>query len=166
MNPDDATGAALEAALVQVADCKSFQGKSDKWELQRWAWNEYDPSFFHISQRQHQNASENRPIGLDSKQRQITPMPYAPFPPVAHRALLRLRRDVTSDATVIATLYRALHVHCRTIKDEDGDDLINDINGKVNSSLICVNIHMCYYNYALTNPTSQIVESIWTRSNE
>lgn len=129
VNPDDASGAALEAALVEVADCKSFQGKSDQWQLQRWAWNEYDPAYFHASQRQHQDASEIRPNGLDSKKREITPMPYAPFPPAAHRTLLRLRRDFTSDSTVIATLYRALHVHCRTIKKEN--DLADTIKGEV-----------------------------------
>lgn len=112
VNPDDATGAALEAALVDVADCKSFQGKSDKWELQKWAWNEYDPAFFHLSLRQHQNASEYRPNGLDSKDRNITPMPYAPFPPSAHKSFIRLRRDITADACVVAILYRSLHVHC------------------------------------------------------
>lgn len=119
VNPDDATGAALEAALVDIADCKSFQGKSDKWELQRWAWNEYDPAFFHLSLRQHQNASEYRPNGLDSKDRRITPMPYAPFPPAAHKTFLRLRRDVTSDACLVAMLYRALHVHCRDCLVDD-----------------------------------------------
>lgn len=119
VNPDDATGAALEAALVDVAECKSFKGKSDKWELQRWAWNEYDPAFFHLSLRQHQNASEFRPNGLDSKDRRITPMPYAPFPPTGHKNFVRLRKDVTSDACIIAMLYRALHIHCRDC-DSDG----------------------------------------------
>lgn len=115
VNPDDANGAALEAVLVEVADCKSFQGRSDKWELQRWAWNEYDPAFFHLSTAQHQNASENRPIGSNS----ITPIPYAPFPPAAHTSFSRLRRDITSDACVVAIIYRALHVHCRTILEAD-----------------------------------------------
>jgi len=136
VNPDDATGAALEAALVEVADCKSFQGKSDKWELQRWAWNEYDPAFFHLSLRQHQNASEDRPNGLDSKDRRITPMPYAPFPPAAHKAFLRLRRDVTSDSCVIATLYRALHVHCRDVNGDD--EFIEQVDGKVSPSRIFI----------------------------
>lgn len=120
VNPDDASGAALEAALVEVAECKSYQGKSDQWELQRWAWNEYDPAFFHLSQRHHQDASENRPNALRSKtDKKVRAVPYVPFPPLAHRSFLRLRRDVTSDASLIAVLYRALHVHCRSIPSKD-----------------------------------------------
>ena len=134
MNPDDATGAALEAALVEVADCKTFQGKSDRWELQRWAWNEYDPAFFHASQRQHQNASEDRPNGSDSKD-EIIPMPYAPFPPAAHESFLRLRKDITSDSCVIAILYRALHVHCRKITEDD--EWLKKINSKVREIVYC-----------------------------
>ena len=133
VNPDDATGAALEAALVEVADCKSFQGKSDKWELQRWAWNEYDPAFFHLSLRQHQNASEVRPNSLDSKDRSITAMPYAPFPPPAHRSFTRLRRDITSDSAIIAVIYRALHVHCRDVVGED-DKFVNSVDNCVSVS--------------------------------
>lgn len=119
VNPDDANGAALEAALVEVADCKSFQGRSDTWELQRWAWNEYDPAFFHLSTTQHQNASELRPTSSTSEECVITPMPYAPFPPSAHNSFVRLRRDITSDCCVVAIIYRALHVHCRTISGKD-----------------------------------------------
>lgn len=120
VNPDDASGAALEAALVEVAECKSYQGKSDQWELQRWAWNEYDPAFFHLSQRHHQDASENRPNALRSKtDYKVRAVPFVPFPPLAHRSFLRLRRDVTSDASLIAVLYRALHVHCRSIPSKD-----------------------------------------------
>jgi len=120
VNPDDASGAALEAALVEVAECRSFQGKSDQWQLQRWAWNEYDPAFFHLSQRHHQDASENRPTVFKSKtDHKVRAVPYVPFPPIAHRSFLRLRRDITSDASLIAVLYRALHVHCRCIPPKD-----------------------------------------------
>ena len=126
VNPDDATGAALEAALVEVADCKCVQGKSDTWVLQRWGWNEYDPAFFHLSLRQHQNASEMRPNG-DSKDRKITPIPYAPYPPAAHIFFRRLRRDITSDSCIIATVYRSLHVHCY---DTDGNEPLKNYFGK------------------------------------
>lgn len=114
MDPEDATGAALEAVLVEVADCKSILGKSDKWQLQRWAWNEYDPAFFHISVQSHQNAAENRPVGMGTTKdgERIDSFPYAPFPPPPHDSFLRLRKDITSDSSIIAVLYRVLHVHC------------------------------------------------------
>jgi hypothetical protein len=131
VNPDDANGAALEAALVEVADCKSFQGRSDTWELQRWAWNEYDPAFFHLSTAQHQNASELRPSSANSEGCVITPMPYAPFPPAAHSSFVRLRRDITSDSCVVAMIYRALHVHCRTISGND--EFFHNIDVKVSA---------------------------------
>lgn len=114
--------------MVEVADCKSFQGRSDTWELQRWAWNEYDPAFFHLSTTQHQNASELRPTSSTSEECVITPMPYAPFPPSAHNSFVRLRRDITSDCCVVAIIYRALHVHCRTIS---GKDEFSDTDTKV-----------------------------------
>lgn len=115
VNPEDATGAALEAILVEIADCKSILGKSDKWQLQRWAWNEYDPAFFHINVQSHQNAAENRPIGMGAAKEKgkIDSFPYAPFPPSAHASFSRLRKDISSDANVIAVIYKVLHVHCR-----------------------------------------------------
>lgn len=113
VNPEDATGAALEAVLVEVADCKSFRGKSDQWVLQRWAWNEYDPSFFHASTQCHQDAAENRPIGMVSSEtsKTVASFPYAPFPPQAHESFMRLRKDLTADSSIIATCYRVLHTH-------------------------------------------------------
>mmetsp|Transcript_12443 Transcript_12443/g.23345 ORF Transcript_12443/g.23345 Transcript_12443/m.23345 type:complete len:2568 (-) Transcript_12443:2177-9880(-) len=134
VNPDDANGAALEAALVEVADCKSFQGRSDTWELQRWAWNEYDPAFFHLSTAQHQNASELRPSSTNSEECVITPMPYAPFPPAAHTSFVRLRRDITSDSCVVGIIYRALHVHCRSISEND--EFFHNIDAKQQQAYI------------------------------
>jgi hypothetical protein len=48
INPDDASGAALEASLSEVAVRKCRLGDADQWELRKWAWNEYDPAFNHI----------------------------------------------------------------------------------------------------------------------
>ena len=112
VDPEDATGAALEAVLVEVADCKSISGKSDKWVLQRWAWNEYDPAFFHINTQSHQNAAENRPMGTgDTAGKKVDSFPYAPFPPRAHDSFVRIRRDITADSNVVAILFRVLHTH-------------------------------------------------------
>eukprot|EP00550_Attheya_septentrionalis_P012964 CAMPEP_0198304944 /NCGR_PEP_ID=MMETSP1449-20131203/57651_1 /TAXON_ID=420275 /ORGANISM="Attheya septentrionalis, Strain CCMP2084" /LENGTH=2807 /DNA_ID=CAMNT_0044007473 /DNA_START=500 /DNA_END=8923 /DNA_ORIENTATION=- len=123
LNPDDATGAALEAALAEVAARKSVKGKlaPDQWELRRWAWAEYDPAFYHISLRGHQSAAENRPLaGSDQpsgeRKKRTEPNPYAPRPAAAHASFERLRRDMTSDASVLAITYRILHVHCRHAK--------------------------------------------------
>ncbi len=118
VNKEDATGAALEAILVAVADCKSSPRQSDQWVLQRWAWNEYDPSFFHITTVCHQNASENRPIGTSKTEKIVDSFPYAPFPPEAHDAFVRLRRDITAESNIVSILYRVLHVHCHDIQDE------------------------------------------------
>jgi hypothetical protein len=123
LNPDDATGAALEAALAEVAARKSVKGKlaPDQWELRRWAWAEYDPAFYHISLRGHQSAAENRPLAVSDqpsgeRKKRTEPNPYAPRPAAAHASFERLRRDMTSDASVLAITYRILHVHCRHAK--------------------------------------------------
>ncbi|MHA7927708.1 MAG: hypothetical protein ACX936_21120, partial [Marinobacter sp.] len=63
-NPDDASGAALESILRNVADRKASRSKMepDKWTLKNDAWELYDPSFYHISLRDHQSVAENRPL--------------------------------------------------------------------------------------------------------
>lgn len=118
LNPDDATGAALGVVLGEVATRKISRAKMepDKWELKRDVWEEYDPSFFHISLRNHQTAAESRPIpnGTDSNFG-VVPKAFCPMPPPAHRFFSRLRRDITCDATILAIAYRTLHMHCRDI---------------------------------------------------
>jgi hypothetical protein len=132
VNPEDAGGAALEAVLVQVADCKSTRGNSDQWVLQRWAWNEYDPAFYHISTPSHQNAAEKRPMGTDKgaakSANDAESYPYAPFPPQAHGSFSRLRHDITANATLIAILYRVLHSHCHDVTDTPGVDFMKDVS--------------------------------------
>jgi len=135
VNPDDASGAALEAALQEVAERRSTRGRlarlaPDKWELRRNAWEDYDPAFFHISSRNHQNAAENRPKrgmgSADGKTKEgdgAVAVAYAPCPPAAHESFRRLRRDITSDATVLALLYRTLHVHCRSVDSSADKDM-------------------------------------------
>lgn len=105
VNPDDASGAALEEALGEVAVRKCRSGAPDEWQLQKEAWNEYDPAFHHISTRAHQTATENRPKPSPSS-------PYAPRPARAHLAFQRIRRDLTADSCILAIAYRILHVHC------------------------------------------------------
>ena len=108
INPDDASGAALEEALNEVGTRKCKSGAPDEWELKESAWSEYDPSFQHISTRAHQHASENRP----KQKAGGTCLPYAPKPLPSHKLFSRLRRDLTADATLVACIYRVLHVHC------------------------------------------------------
>ena len=105
VNPDDASGAALEEALGEVAVRKCRSGAPDEWQLQKEAWNEYDPAFHHISTRAHQTATENRPKPSPSS-------PYAPRPARAHLAFQRIRRDLTADSCILAIAYRILHVYC------------------------------------------------------
>lgn len=105
VNPDDASSAALEDALSEVAVRKQRSGAPDEWELQNDAWREYDPAFHHISIRAHQSATENRP-------KQSSSSPYAPRPAAAHISLKRIRRDLTADSCILAMIYRILHVHC------------------------------------------------------
>ena len=66
----------------------------------------------------HQNASENRPIGTSKTEKIVDSFPYAPFPPEAHDAFVRLRRDITAESNIVSILYRVLHVHCHDIQDE------------------------------------------------
>ena len=132
VNPDDATGAALATTLDEVAERKVSRGKMepDKWELKCSAWESYDPAFFHISLRSHQTAATegrpkptedlNAPFGWQSK-------PYAPVPIKAHPFFARLRRDATSDATLIATAYKVLHIHCRINIDKS----VTELRGKL-----------------------------------
>ena len=131
LNPDDATGAVLGVVLEEVADrrvVRSGRPEPDKWELRIFSWDSYDPAFFHISLRSHQTAAENRPkpkpdatngYGWD-------PKPFTPRPADAHPFFERLRRDVTSDASVIAIAYRVLHLHCRKNTTKDLSDLYGE----------------------------------------
>jgi hypothetical protein len=118
VNPDDATGAALGAVLAEVATRKISRGKMepDKWELNREAWESYDPSFFHISLRHHQTAAEGRPTptGTDVNYG-VIPKAFCPPSTPAHKDFARLRRDITCDATMLAITYRTLHMHCRNM---------------------------------------------------
>lgn len=120
LNPDDATGAALGAVLSEVATRKVSRGKMepDKWELSRSAWESYDPSFYHINLRNHQTAAESRP-NLESGEKElfrVKAKSMSPPLPVAHQDFVRLRRDITSDATILAITYRTLHMHIRDTK--------------------------------------------------
>ena len=126
VNPDDASGAALEAALEEIADVKVSRGRltasADHWEVRRGVWDEYDPAFYHTSRQHHQTAAENRPSaapdgdstpGTNAASKATTAKTYAPRPSVAHPSFNRIRRDITADGVVVAILYRTLHVHCR-----------------------------------------------------
>jgi len=116
VNPDDASGAALAATLADVAEKRTnrLDMSPDKWELQRSAWEDYDPSFFHMSGRNHQSAAESRPkIPMDpASDYGIEPRCYAcRIPRGFHPSFRRLQRDITADASVRSILYRTLHVH-------------------------------------------------------
>eukprot|EP00804_Cyclotella_cryptica_P026552 CCRYP_015394-RC/>CCRYP_015394-RC protein AED:0.06 eAED:0.06 QI:168/1/1/1/0.85/0.76/21/3141/1947 len=110
INPDDASGAALESVLNDVATRKTRIGDADQWELKKRAWEEYDPSFHRISTRAHQCATEHRP-----KQIPGHCSPYAPKPTPAHDSFKRIRRDLTADASVLAIVYRVLHAYCYAV---------------------------------------------------
>jgi len=114
VNPDDASGAALEDALGEVAKRKCRTGSPDEWELQKEAWGQYDPAFHHISTRAHQSATEKRP-----KPKSDAHQPYAPCPAPAHVAFRRVRRDLTADSCILAMAYRVLHVHCHEKEFQD-----------------------------------------------
>ncbi|KAG7367370.1 zinc-finger domain containing protein [Nitzschia inconspicua] len=115
VNPDDATGAALASVLSDIASRKVSRGKMepDKWELNREAWDSYDPSFFHINSRSHQQAADNRPSLVTGTKFNFKPKPFCPPLLKAHPSFSRLRRDITSDSTILAITYRTLHMHIR-----------------------------------------------------
>ena len=127
INPDDATGASLGKILEEVAERKKSRGKlePDKWEIKRDAWDVYDPSFYHISLRMHQTAAENRPKPTTDTGSPWgrTTHPYAPIPPKSHPFFNRLRRDATADASILAVVYRVLHIHFRANNNRDTSDL-------------------------------------------
>ena len=107
INPDDASGAALESVLNEVAIRRTRLGAADQWEMKNQMWKEYDPAFHRIATRAHQCATEQRP-----KQPLGSYSPYAPKPPPAHNSFKQIRKDLTSDATVISVVYRVLHAYC------------------------------------------------------
>lgn len=107
INPDDASGAALESVLNDVALRRTRIGDADQWELNQSAWQEYDPAFHRIGTRAHQSASERRP-----KQPLDKSSPYAPKPPKAHDSFKRIRKDLTADAVILSITYKVLHAYC------------------------------------------------------
>ena len=118
VNPDDATGAALGVVLAEVANRKISRRtmEPDKWELNREAWESYDPSFYHINLRNHQTAAESRPAFPADNKFRVKPKPFCPAFFASHPDFIRLRRDVTCDATILAITYRTLHMHIRDNK--------------------------------------------------
>ena len=140
VNPDDASGAALAATLAEVAKKKSNRADMSphRWELQLSAWDHYDPAFFHMSGRNHQSATENRPkrpMNIGSKY-SVEPRAYAcQLTHGVHPSFDRLQRDLTADASVRSILYRTLHVHARnkhfstTLKGVRGS-LAYDVEGR------------------------------------
>jgi hypothetical protein len=123
INPDDASGAALNMVLSEVAQRKASRSRMepDKWELNPDIWELYDPAFYHMSLRSHQSAAENRPKpGLDELSSFGWKVkPYAPNPREVHPFFRRLRRDTSTDATVLSVVYKVLHLHCRKNTGKD-----------------------------------------------
>jgi len=114
MNPDDATGAALEETLAQVAELKpSKTFGPNQWVLKKDVWREYDPAFFHVGLRCHESATAARPS--------VTGGAYAPRPPAAHWKFSPIRKNLACDASLMALCYRVLHVHLTTNLKEVGD---------------------------------------------
>ena len=119
INPDDATAAMLGLVLGEVADRKASRSRlePDKFELKQNGWDSYDPSFFHVSVESHQTAAENRPNPSDDKKNNNGMFggkgrPLAPRTEPGHPTFMRLRRDLTSDSTILGIIYRVLHMHC------------------------------------------------------
>lgn len=126
INPDDASGAALESVLNDVAIRKTRTGDADIWELRKSSWAEYDPAFGHIGTRAHQAATESRP----QQQQSAGNLPYAPKPPPAHESFSRIRKDLTADSVVLSIVYRVLHAYCH---EKNSTKSIADLRGKVRS---------------------------------
>lgn len=123
INPDDASGAALESVLNDVAIRRTRIGDADQWDLRKSAWLEYDPAFHRIGTRAHQSATERRP-----KQHSDHSLPYAPSPPPAHESFERIRKDITADATILSIVYRVFHAYCH---DERSTKSTALLRGKV-----------------------------------
>jgi len=114
-NPDEAAEAALHSVLLEVANELPARGfDSKRWELKKEVWVEYDPAFFHVGLRAHQSAAELRPSNPKASSSNVNdnPSPFCPRPAPAHPYFERLRRDFTADATLLAMVYRVVHVHC------------------------------------------------------
>lgn len=127
LNPDDASGAALESILGIVATQHHSRNYGpNRWELKKEAWDDYDPAFWHIPQRHHQTAAEMRPkVDLNAEG-----VPYAPKWGKCHKLFEQLRFTFTSDSLLLSVCYRVLHTHCCVkLKSKDGSSAI-DSDGK------------------------------------
>ena len=109
LNPDDATGAALECILSLVGKQSNASNCGpNKWELNKDAWVDYDPAFWHIAQRAHQTIAEVKPITGPKS----SPRSYAPKPADFHAWYGNIRFGLIGDAAILSVCYRVLHVHC------------------------------------------------------
>ena len=137
VNSDDAMGAMLKEVLSEVAELKASRDGANQWELRRSVWSEYDPAFYHTNLNCHQTAASKKPVSVikgTGSSRKLgstpTPIPYAPQPPPAHLFFSRIRRDLTSDSSVLSMVYRTLHAHCR--KADKNKDM-SKLRGKVSN---------------------------------
>lgn len=129
INPDDASGAALESVLSEVALRRTRIGDADQWELRKSVWQEYDPAFHRISTRAHQAATEQRPKQPSSS----NSSPYAPKPPAGHDSFLRIRKDLTADSVILSIVYRVAHAFCY---NKNSHKPTSDLRGKVRISAV------------------------------
>ena len=96
---------ALEEILEQVATRRPAVGlEPEKFSLRDELWDEYDPTFFHLSLAAHQQASERRP----SAPAGAKPKPMVGPPPPAHPVFAGLRVSILSDATLLRMIYSIL----------------------------------------------------------
>ena len=166
INPDDAIGSSIQEILKDIATCTPRGGNvPDEYQLNKNSWNEYDPAFFHISSVHHQVASDNKPSPeISSSAHTNLPKPYSPFLPSANRFFSRLRMDLASDATIIAIIYRILHVHLSPrVQRTDTPDK------PVSSSKPCINILFDrnvseYYTLKLSYSVENMSESVLCRA--
>ncbi|CAB9520261.1 protein ligase UBR1 [Seminavis robusta] len=133
INPDDATAAMLGQILSDVAERKASRSRlePDKFVLLKSAWQLYDPSFWHLSVESHQTAAESRPVPSSKDDKPNETLSYAPRPPAANLRFERLRRDLTADATVVAVIYKILHMHCREKQQGQGPDVLELETGRL-----------------------------------
>jgi hypothetical protein len=109
----------LDSILEQVANKKRGSGlEPDKYVLKDECWREYDPSFWHLSTKSHQSASENRALFYESEAKQRKERDQAdvtkawcPPPEPAHESFFPLRTHLLADATLIHVLWKLLHDH-------------------------------------------------------
>ena len=106
-------GEGLDEILADVALRKTGKDlEPDTWDLKDTKWCEYDPSFYHLTSKSHQLATENRATAMSKKWKgEVKSESWCPPPVPCHPYFVKLRKYILADAAVRSFLWCTIHDH-------------------------------------------------------